>query len=87
MNRLSLEVRVEHIAGIIVDMLEQCPGMTWTDVKKINRTDGWAYTLPWYQAYLLTSRRESLTVETDTLDAINLRRAWSLAVAVQDASR
>ncbi len=87
MNGLSLEVRVEHIAGIIVDMLKQCPGMTWTDAKKINRTDGWTYRLPWYQAYPLIGRKESMRVEGDILYAINLRRAWNLAVAVQDASR
>ncbi len=87
MNGLRLEARVEYVAGIMIDMLERCPGMTWSDAKQINRTNGWTYTLPWYQAYLLTNRRESLMVEADTLDVINLRRAWNLSEAVRSDLR
>ncbi len=84
MNGLGLEDRVEHIAGILVDMLEQCPGMTLCDAEEMNRAGGWTYTLPTYQAYPLTGREEPFIVEGDILDSISLRKAWDLAVAVRD---
>ncbi len=84
MNRLGLEDRVEHIAGILVDMLEQRPGMTWSDAEEMNSTGGWTYTLPTYEAYPLTGREEPLIVEADILDSISLCKAWDLAMAVRD---
>ncbi len=80
----DLEDRVEHIAGALVDMLGTLPGTTWPCVVRINRTTGWTYELPYYQAYPLTGRMEPLRIAGDRLDEVNLRRAWELALAVRE---
>ncbi len=85
MIQLELEDRVEHVAGSMVGMLGSCPRPTWSNVERINRTIGWSYELPSYQAYRFTHCLGPLRVEGDRLDEVNLRRAWNLALEVLDA--
>lgn len=82
MREPDLEDRVEHVAGAMVDMLRLLPRPIWRHVVWTNRSTGWTYELPYYQAYPLTGRMEPLRVEGDRLDEVNLRRAWDLALEV-----
>ncbi len=82
MQEPDLEDRVEHVAGAMVDMLASPYRTTWDHVVRINRTTGWTYELPYYQAYLVTGRMERLRVEGDRLDEINLRSVWDMALDV-----